>query len=134
MPPARLAPAAAARSTSASAARSARPAPAGASRPASAAVTASARAVAAAVVAPGASPVAALGAGLVDGVGLSAARHRRRRVEDFAAVDPALDADDAEGRVRLGEAVVDVGAQRVQGQATLQVPLGARDLGAVEAA
>src|SRR3569833_403610 len=59
---------------------------------------------------------AALGAGLVDRVGLGAARHRRLRVEDFAAVDPALDADDAEGRVRLGEAVVRVRAQRVQGQ------------------
>src|SRR5918993_343709 len=91
-----------------------------------------ARAVAVFAVAPGAAAVAALAARLVDRVGLRAARHGRPRVEDFAAVDPALDADDAVGRVRLGEAVVDVGAQRVQGESPLQVPLAAGDLGAVQ--
>ena len=53
---------------------------------------------------------------------------------DIATVDPGLDADDAEGRVRLGEAVVDVGAQRVQRQTTLEIPLGAGDFVAVQAA
>src|SRR5687768_9191433 len=111
---------------------------------AAAATTAAARAAPATVaarapvafvtVAPGATSVAALAPGLVDGVGLRAARHRRLRVENLAAVNPALDADHAVGRVRLGEAVVDVGAQRVQGEPALQVPLGAGDLRAVQAA
>src|SRR5688572_23973975 len=55
-------------------------------------------------------------------------------VEDLALVDPHLDADDPVGRQRFGEAVVDVGAQRVQRHATFAVPLRTRDLGAVEAA
>src|SRR5690606_19999167 len=55
-------------------------------------------------------------------------------VEDFALVDPDLDADHAVGGRRLGEAVVDVRTQGVQGHAALAVPLGAGDLGAVQAA
>src|SRR5690242_6528662 len=51
---------------------------------------------------------------------------------DLALVDPDLDADAAEGRLGLVEAVVDVGAERVQGHAALAVELGARHLGAVE--
>ena len=53
---------------------------------------------------------------------------------DLALVDPDLDADAAEGRLRLGEAVVDVGADRVQRDAALRVALGAAHLGAAEAA
>src|SRR5215213_3531951 len=120
--------------SSAAAAGAASATAAGASVSAGAAVTASARAVAVLAVAPGPAAVAALGAGLVDGVGLCAASHRRRRVENLAAVYPALDADDAEGRVRLREAVVNVGAQSVQRQTPLEVPLRARDLRAVQAA
>src|SRR5690606_11916630 len=52
--------------------------------------------------------------------------------EDLALENPDLDADDAVGRLGFREAVVDVGAQRVQRHAALAVPLGARDLGAVQ--
>src|SRR5581483_7833546 len=62
------------------------------------------------------------------GHALEALRH------DLALVDPDLDADPAEGRLRLGEAVVDVGADRVQRDAPLRVALGAAHLGAAEAA
>src|SRR6185437_14570477 len=54
--------------------------------------------------------------------------------KDFALVGPGLDADDAVGGAGLGEAVINVGAHGVQRQAPLQVPLGAGDLGPVEAA
>src|SRR5262249_11878723 len=60
--------------------------------------------------------------------------HCIARIHDVTAVDPNLDADDAEGRVGLGEAVIDVGAQCVQRQTAVQCPFGARDLGAVQAA
>ena len=53
---------------------------------------------------------------------------------DLALVDPHLDADAAEGRLGLAEAVVDVGAQRVQRHAALAVVLAARHLGAAQAA
>src|SRR5690348_2149979 len=56
------------------------------------------------------------------------------QIEDLALVHPDLDADDAVGGARLGETVVDVGAQRMQRHATLAAPLGAGDLGAVQAA
>src|SRR6478735_1751442 len=52
---------------------------------------------------------------------------------DLALVDPDLHADAAEGRAGLVEAVVDVGAEGVQGHAALAVELRARHLGAVEA-
>src|SRR5262249_31759221 len=51
----------------------------------------------------------------------------------LAAVDPGLDPDLSVGRVRLGEAVVDVGLERVEREAALLVPLRAGDLGAVQA-
>src|SRR5690349_14666029 len=51
---------------------------------------------------------------------------------DLALVDPDLHADAAEGRAGLVEAVVDVGAEGVQGHAALAVELRARHLGAVE--
>src|SRR4029079_11821806 len=58
----------------------------------------------------------------------------RARAGDLALVDPDLHADPAEGGLGLVEAVVDVGAQRVQRDAALAVKLRARHLGAVEAA
>src|SRR5690606_31362938 len=54
--------------------------------------------------------------------------------DDLAVEHPRLDADDAVGRPGLGRAVVDVGADRLQRHAALGVPLGARLLGAAEAA
>src|SRR5207248_8489074 len=48
--------------------------------------------------------------------------------EHLAAEDPNLAADLPVGRLRLGEAVVDVGAQRVQGNAPFAVPLVAGHL------
>src|SRR5215475_6423367 len=60
--------------------------------------------------------------------------HCIARVHDVTAVDPNLDADDAEGCVGLGEAVIDVGAQRVQRQTPVQRPFRPRDLGAVQTA
>src|SRR5262249_28346280 len=63
---------------------------------------------------------------------------RRDRVEalghDLALVDPDLDADAAGGSARLDEAVVDVGADRVQRHAALAVLLAAAHLGTAEAA
>ena len=43
--------------------------------------------------------------------------------QDFALVDPHLDADAAVGGLRLGKAVVDVGAQRLQRDGALVVCL-----------
>src|SRR5512143_1390948 len=54
--------------------------------------------------------------------------------EHLALEHPHLDADHAVRRARFREAVVDVGAQRVQRHPALAVPLGARDLDAVEPA
>src|SRR5262245_39260594 len=58
----------------------------------------------------------------------------RHRVvlHDLALEDPYLDAAGAVGGEGGGEAVVDVGAQRVQRHAALAVPLHARDLGAAQ--
>ena len=55
-------------------------------------------------------------------------------IGDVALEDPALHADHAVGGLRLGEAVVDLGAQRVQRHAPLAVPLAAAHLGAAEPA
>src|SRR6516162_6967965 len=72
---------------------------------------------------------------------LALRRFRRRRGcrlrlrvvrHHFALENPHLDPDDAVGRLRLGEAVVDVRTQRVQRHAALAVPLGARDLDPVQ--
>src|SRR5215211_1821834 len=51
---------------------------------------------------------------------------------DLALVDPNLDADPTVGRLRLDEAVVDVGANRVQRDATLGVGLRAAHLTAAQ--
>src|SRR5512140_365725 len=48
-------------------------------------------------------------------------------LEDLALEDPDLDTAGAEGRERGRNAVVDVGAQRVQRHATFAIPLHARD-------
>src|SRR5262249_42631746 len=53
--------------------------------------------------------------------------------EHLAAEDPHAHADDAVRGASLGEAVVDVRAQRVQRHATLAVPLRAGDLRATQA-
>src|SRR5207237_2068931 len=53
---------------------------------------------------------------------------------DLALVDPDLDADAAGRGLRLDEAVVDVGADRVQRHAALRVLLGAAHLRAAQAA
>src|SRR5690606_6794839 len=52
----------------------------------------------------------------------------------LAGVDPDLDADAAVGGPGLVEAVVDLGAQRVQRDAALAVPLRAAHLGAAQTA
>src|SRR5205807_8621193 len=65
-------------------------------------------------------------------------RNRRGRftlaTDDVALVNPDLDADPAEGRLGLVQAVVDVGAQRVQRHTAFAVELRAAHLGATEAA
>src|SRR3954447_6540978 len=55
-------------------------------------------------------------------------------LEDFALEDPDFYAAGAERGERGGDAVVDVGAQRMQGHAAFAVPLHARDFGAAETA
>src|SRR4029079_2155846 len=52
---------------------------------------------------------------------------------DLALVDPDLDADPAEGRLRLAGAVVDVRADRVQRHPALRIALDAAHLAAAEA-
>src|SRR5215813_12650954 len=54
--------------------------------------------------------------------------------QNVAAIDPNLHADHAVGRARFREAVLDVGAQRMQRQTALQVPLRARDFVSVQPA
>src|SRR5262245_17742492 len=56
------------------------------------------------------------------------------RREHFTLEDPNLDADDAIVGARLGQAVVDVRAQRVQRNAAFAVLLSACDFRAVQAA
>src|SRR3954466_2159772 len=60
----------------------------------------------------------------------------RHRVvlHDLALEDPDLDAAGAVGGEAGGDAVIDVGAQRVQRHATFAVPFHARDLGTAETA
>src|SRR5260221_10479434 len=54
--------------------------------------------------------------------------------QHLALEDEDLDADRAVGRPRFGESVLDVGAQGMQRHAAFAIPLGARDLGAVQPA
>src|SRR4029453_8114062 len=53
------------------------------------------------------------------------------RRQALALVEPHLHANRAVGRECFRKAVVDVGAERLQRQLAVEVPLGARDLGAV---
>src|ERR1700733_2248545 len=55
-------------------------------------------------------------------------------LEDFALEDPDLDAAGAECGESGGDAVVDVGAQRMQRHAAFAIPFHPRDFGAAEAA
>src|SRR5262245_58105309 len=64
----------------------------------------------------------------------AAPRRALARRKNLTLEDPALHADLAVRGHRLGEAVLDVGAERVQRHAALAVPLVARHLGAAEAA
>src|SRR5262245_20570406 len=56
------------------------------------------------------------------------------RHEPLALVEPHLDADLAVGRARFGKPVIDVGPERLQRQLAVEVPLGPRDLCAVQPA
>src|SRR3990172_8743155 len=53
--------------------------------------------------------------------------------QDLPAVDPDLHADAPVGRERLGQAVIDVGPERMQGHVALAIPLVPRDLRATPA-
>src|SRR5687768_12513045 len=55
-------------------------------------------------------------------------------LQHLAVEDPALHADRAVRRARLGKPVVDVGPQGVQGDPPLAVPLAARHLGPAQPA
>src|SRR4029077_2468450 len=59
---------------------------------------------------------------------------RFRLIEHFALEYPYLDADDSVRRLRLGDAVVDIGTERVQGNASLAVGLRTGDFRPIEAA
>src|SRR6266702_1791778 len=54
--------------------------------------------------------------------------------KDFAFVNPGLHTDESVGRVSFGKTVIDIGAQSVQRQATLQIPLGAGDFVTIQSA
>src|SRR5579862_317659 len=71
------------------------------------------------------------------GLALHLGRRRRRLLalaQRLALEDEDLHADRAVSGLRLGKSVLDLGAQRMQRHATLAIPFGARDLGAVQAA
>src|SRR3954468_19585089 len=55
-------------------------------------------------------------------------------LQDFALEDPDLDAAGAERGESGGDAIVDIGAQRVQRHAAFAIPFHPRDFGAAEAA
>src|SRR4030088_647199 len=55
-------------------------------------------------------------------------------LEDFALEDPDLDAAGAERGERGRDAIIDIGAQRVQRHAAFAIPFHARDFGAAETA
>src|SRR6185437_1286670 len=60
------------------------------------------------------------------GTALSALRNA------FALINPALHSDQSIGRMRLGRAVINIRAQRLQRQPPLQIPFLARDFGSVQ--
>src|SRR5208337_1957109 len=55
-------------------------------------------------------------------------------LKDLAFEDPDLNADNAVSRLGLGRAIVDIGAERMQRHAAIQIPFHARDFRAAEAA
>src|SRR5260370_100669 len=65
---------------------------------------------------------------------LSLLRRALHRRQDVATVDPTLHPDHAVGGAGFRKTVVDIGAQRVQRQTSLQVPFRARDFVAVQPA
>src|SRR6266542_3723206 len=67
-------------------------------------------------------------------IGVLGLRARALGGKDLALEDPYLDADGAIGRVRLGEAVVDLGADGVEGHPAVAVPFTARDLRSAQTA
>src|SRR5262249_22993116 len=52
----------------------------------------------------------------------------------LSAINPNLDADDAERRVGFGKSVINIRTQSVQRKLSLQVPLAARDFSTVQTA
>ena len=68
----------------------------------------------------------------VDRIRTGATGHRRFWIHDLAAVDPNFHTDLPKRRPRFGQAVIDVGAQSVKRKLSLQVPLAASDLSAVQ--
>src|SRR4051794_318931 len=58
----------------------------------------------------------------------------RAGLRHFALEDPNLHTNDSVRRVRQGQTVIDVRLQRVQRKTSVLIPLGARDLGAVQPA
>src|SRR5271165_5446485 len=68
------------------------------------------------------------------GFGLALVLGHRIVLEDFAFEDPDLDAASAIGGMGGRDAVVDVGAQRMQRHAAFAIPLEPGDFGAAEAA
>ncbi len=53
---------------------------------------------------------------------------------NVTAIDPGLYPDHAVGGARFGKAVIDIGAQGVQRQPPLQIPLRTRDFIAIQPA
>src|SRR5215470_1930884 len=84
-----------------------------------------------------ASHAPALGLAVLDALGHQHGCLRLRRLtlggQHLALEDPDLHTDRPVRRMRLGQAVVDVGADRVQRHAAVAIPLAARDLGAAQA-
>src|SRR4051812_37433495 len=54
--------------------------------------------------------------------------------QHFAAIYPRLHANDAVRGMSFGETVIDIGAQRMQRQTSLEIPLGAGDFSAIQTA
>src|SRR6185503_9723070 len=71
-------------------------------------------------------------ASLVDRIRTGATSHRRFGIENLATIDPNLDSDLTKRRLRFSKTVIDVGAQSVQRKLSLQVPLTASDLSAIQ--
>src|SRR5690606_23418848 len=75
---------------------------------------------------------AALPAG-VTAFGRTALVSHRIVFHDLAFEDPDLDPDDPVGRFGFGNAIVDVGTQRMKRNAAFAIPFGTRDVGTAKA-